>query len=285
MIETLLLSLVIAGQSPATIQIHEGKHWIWYAREDHYREHKASFERFYEYADKAFDYLGDAWGMSPKGKYALLAWEQRGGGFATGNISEVSRLTGKPSPGIGVSYDAFFGSANGVQGYWAYVLITHEMVNLFTGEVVSGGWPVDWWANHRSPFPYMTAVAIEYALKPEVAVHHDRATNDPLVRMFQRLKDQYGWHMFRRAFTAAREDGVNWDRIGANPSPLRTNYVAAYLQIGAPEDIFGVLAKEVPGFDREAAAKIVAARERWRAMPESDERTRLREAFLRGEYE
>ena len=46
--------------------------------------------------------------------------------------------------GIGVSYDAFFNVVHGIKGYWAYVLITHEMVNLFTGQIVSGGWPVDW---------------------------------------------------------------------------------------------------------------------------------------------
>ena len=56
------------------------------------------------------------------------------------------------------------------------------MVNLFSGEVVSGGWPVDWWANHRSPFPLMTAVEIEYALVPQMAVFHERqGRKDPLV--------------------------------------------------------------------------------------------------------
>lgn len=48
------------------------------------------------------------------------------------------------------------------------------MVNLFTGQVVSGGWPVDWWANHRSPFSLMTAVEIAYSrhsLDPCAGVH------------------------------------------------------------------------------------------------------------------
>jgi hypothetical protein len=41
-------------------------------------------------------------------------------------------------------------------------------------QVVSGGWPVDGWADHLSPFPILTAVNIEYALRPEVAVYHAR---------------------------------------------------------------------------------------------------------------
>ena len=127
---------------------------------------------------------------------------------------------------------------NGIKAYWAHILITHEMVNLFTGQVVSGGWPVDWWANHRSPFPLMTAVEIEYALVPQMAVFHERqGREDPLVGMFMHLKDQFGWAMFRKAFRTAIDDGIHWDAFGGNPSALRTAYVAAYLQIGAPEDI------------------------------------------------
>jgi hypothetical protein len=46
------------------------------------------------------------------------------------------------------------------------------MVNLSTGALASGGWPMDWWADHRSPFPLMTAVQIETDLMPKVAVEH-----------------------------------------------------------------------------------------------------------------
>ena len=163
-----------------------------------------------------------------------------GGGFAAGDISEVRAITGKESPGIGCAYDAFSGTANGIKAYWAHILITHEMVNLFTGQIVSGGWPVDWWANHRSPFPLMTAVQIEYALVPHMAVFHERqGREDPLVGMFLQLKDQFGWAMFRKAFRTAIDDGVNWNAFGANPSALRTAYVAAYLQIGGARGYLG----------------------------------------------
>ena len=92
------------------------------------------------------------------------------------------------------------------------------MVNSFTGQIVSGGWPVDWWANHRSPFPLMTAVEIEYSLVPNMAMFHEQqGRTDPLVRMFLQLKDQYGWAMFRKAFRAAIDDGIHWDAFGGNP--------------------------------------------------------------------
>ena len=228
---------VARAQEPRYQMIHEGRHWTWFARADQFKQHKADIAALYDYADKAFDKLCESWGIKPpRDKYTLLVIARTGGGFATGNISEAQAITGKESPGIGCSYDAFFGSANGIKAYWAHILITHEMVNLFTGQVVSGGWPVDWWANHRSPFPLMTAVEIEYSLVPQMAVFHERqGREDPLVVMFLRLKDQFGWAMFRKAFRTAIDDGIQWDRFGANPSSLRTAYVAAYLQVVHPK--------------------------------------------------
>ena len=278
---------VAAARNPPFQKIHEGKHWTWYARQDQFNSHKADISALYDYADKAFDKLCEAWGIKPaQNKYALLVMDRPGGGFATGDIGEVRAITHRRSPGIGCSYDAFFGTANGIKGYWAHILITHEMVNNFTGQMVGGGWPVDWWANHRSPFPLMTAVEIEYALVPEMAVFHDRqGRGDPLVGMFKHLKDQYGWAMFRKAFRAAIADGIHWDAFGGNPSALRTAYVAAYLQIGAPEDISGILEPLVPDYDAQTVKDIVEARSKWVALPKnSSRRQTLKRAFLHGDY-
>ncbi len=278
---------LVRAQNPRYQMVHEGKHWTWFARQDQFNRHKADIAALYDYADKAFDKLCESWGFRPpKDRYTLLVMARTGGGFAAGDISEVRAITRKPSPGIGCSYDAFFGSANGIKAYWAHILITHEMVNLFTGQIVSGGWPVDWWANHRSPFPLMTAVQIEYALVPQMAVFHERqGREDPLVGMFLQLKDQFGWAMFRKAFRAAIDDGIKWDALGGNPSALRTAYVAAYLQIGAPEDITGILQPLVPGYEAQAAKDIVKARSRWSELPEqSPERNGWKAAFLKGDY-
>ena len=135
-------------------KIHEGKHWTWYARHDQFQDHKVEIKALFGYADKAFEKLCESWGLRPPGeKYALLVMPRPGGGFAAGDIGEVRSITGKRSPGIGCSYDAFFGTANGIKAYWAHILITHEMVNLFTGQIVSGGWPVDWGPITAVPSP------------------------------------------------------------------------------------------------------------------------------------
>ena len=276
-----------AAQEAPFLEIHTGRHWIWVARQDQFQAHQADIEALYDYADRAFDALVRDWGVRPpRAQDSLLVYERTGGGFAAGDIGEVHRLTGKESPGIGVSYDAFYNVAHGLKAYWAHAILTHEMVNLFTGQVVSGGWPVDWWADHRSPFPLMTAVQIEYTLAPEVAIHHIRdGLRDPLVGMFLDLKDQYGWNLFRTAFRTAIQDGIRWDAIGGNPSPLRTNYVAAYLQIGAPEDIAPALSRLVPGFDAAVMKDIVRARQVWTALPAgSPRRASLRTAYLKGDY-
>lgn len=288
-----LLLLILLGLFPALtkeegkiVKIYEGKHWIWFARDDQFEKYKEDIEKFYPYADKAFEYLKEAWGLElPLEKYFLLVWPRTGGGFATGDIGEIHSVRGEVSPGIGVSYDAFFNVVNGIRGYWGYVLITHEMVNLFTGQIVSGGWPVDWWADHRSPFPLMTAVEIEFALVPEVAVHHAKQMSDPLCQMFWKLKDQFGWYLFRKAFKMAKEDGINWDRIGENPSKLRTNYVCAYLQMSSPEDLTQYLKGVVPDFDEKMVREIIEARKKWYSLPEdSPQRDQLKKRFLEGEY-
>ncbi len=281
------VTTVAVAKNPPFQKIHEGKHWTWYARQDQFNSHKADIRAMYDYADKAFDKLCESWGLKPaRSKYVLLVMDRPGGGFAAGDISEVRAITHRPSPGIGCSYDAFFGTAYGIKGYWAHILITHEMVNSFTGQIVSGGWPVDWWANHRSPFPLMTAVEIEYSLVPNMAIFHEQqGRTDPLVRMFLQLKDQYGWAMFRKAFRAAIDDGIHWDAFGGNPSALRTAYVAAYLQIGAPEDISGILGPLVPDYDAQAVKDIVKARSKWVALPKkSPKRQELKRAFLKGDY-
>ena len=96
---------------------------------------------------------------------------------------------------------------------------------------------------------------------------------------------KFGWAMFRKAFRTAIDDGIRWDAFGANPSKLRTAYVAAYLQIGAPEDIGGILGPLVPEYDAQAVKDIVRARSMWSALPpESSRRKALKAAFLRGDY-
>ena len=283
----MLLATIGGTSSAQTVKkIHEGKYWNWYAQTDQYEAHKADIEALYDYADQAYAYLADAWGLAPPtARHCLLVWPKTGGGFAAGDIGEISAVQPGPNPGIAVSYDAFFNTDGGIKAFWAYAIITHEMVNLCTGQVVSGGWPVDWWADHISPFPMMTAVQIEYALRPDVAVRHGAQLQGPLEHMFVHLKDQFGWAMFRKAFRAAIEDGINWSLVGKNPSPTLTNYVCAYLELGAPESLHPYLRGVVPDYDANRVADILAARAKWHALPEDNpQRAALKDAYLHGQY-
>lgn len=262
----LLAFVLLFGQaqppSEQLVEIHRGKHWVWYMDKDLFAKHQADVEKFYSYADEAFDRITSSWGLSPEREvYALYIHAKGGFAFATGDIGEVHAVTGKAEPGIGVVYDAFFNEVHGLRGYWGYVLTAHEMTNLLTGQIVSGGWPVHWWADHQSPFPAMTAVQVEYALAPEAAIHHDaQFKGDGLYQMFKSLKDYYGWVMFHRAFAYLREDKVEFGRLGPNPGPVLTNYVAAYLSMGAGETLESYMQGPVPGYDANTVLEIWRAR-------------------------
>ena len=252
--------------------IHRGKHWDLFARPQVFERYRADISRFFDFAEQVFERIEGALGLKfPRRRYNLLVHEYKGkglDGFATGHIRELEGLVKPPAPGIGVIYDAFFNEFAGIKGYWGYVLIAHETVNLYTGQVLGGGWPVDWWADHKSPFPAMVAVELLFDIKPEVAVvHHRLLSRDTLYMAFRRLKSDFGWAMFRRALRYMREDGIVLDRLGKNPSRLRTDYVAAYLVLGASEDITPILVEAGVGtLDPEEALAIARARQELRAL-------------------
>jgi len=67
-----------------------------------------------------------------------------------------------------------------------------------------------------------------------------------------------------------------------NPSALRTAYVAAYLQLSAPEDISGILGPVVPGYDAQAVKDIIKAQSNWSALSSDDSRGKeLKAAYQR----
>jgi hypothetical protein len=281
------LSGINAYAADDIVKVHEGTHFIWYARDGLAREQKAAWEPFFGYADKAIEAIENSWNLTlPEGKFALWVHEMKGqgkDGFAAGDIGEVHDASGSLAPGIGIIFDAFTNKVYDIDGYWGYVLITHETVNLLTGQMVSGGWPLDWWADHKSPFPAMTAVDVERKLVPAVYVHHDaQFENDTLYQMFKDLKDYYGWRMFHRTFDVLKADRIDLSALGPNPGSTLTNYVCAYLEIGAEEPLTDYFKRGgVPDFDRKAVDAIKARRESImdldRSAPEWD-------TFRNGEY-
>lgn len=64
----------------------------------------------------------------------------------------------------------------------------------------------------------------------------------PLVDLFyNRLYGEFGAGIFRTALAGMRNDQIALSKIGGNPSVLRTDYVAAYLSLGAGQNIASLL--------------------------------------------
>jgi hypothetical protein len=179
----------------------------------------------------------------------------------------------------------------GVYSGYAYVLPIHESVNAYTGETVSAGWPYDWWVDHKSPFPLVLGMegcmAIDFAQAATACQNNLLAhSSDRLVLMFESLYATYGPSMFGRAFISARSDGIDWTKIdgGANPSPLLTNYVAAYLTLGARADlspIIGARDTKVQYYTDQMVAEILQARSNLQNISRSDYRW---SQYLQGNY-
>jgi hypothetical protein len=105
---------------------------------------------------------------------------------------------------------------------YCYGIIAHELCNLLTGEKISPGWPTEWWANHRSPFPTMIA---NQALRKIVPQFY-RAWgdyNDPLVVMFDRLYSDFPG-MFPKMFAKMRELRVSLQNV----EDPRLSHIAYY---------------------------------------------------------
>lgn len=157
-------------------------------------------------------------------------------------------------------YNSFSDPVTGasVSGFWGYVLTLHEAINVYTG-LVSGGWPTDWWADHRSPFPNAMDAEIMQAigtaqnnttLLAAATAQNNRFNNqsqnpsgyDSEVAMFEGFYTQFGgFGPYANAFKfAAVEDGISWPSVSGDPNYTGDNdysaqlseYVIAYLQLG-----------------------------------------------------
>ena len=159
-------------------------------------------------------------------------------------------------------------TGNSILGFWGYLIPLHESINLFTG-LLSPGWPTDWWADHRSPFPNAMDVellrsiaakadTLDPAMRSEIAASADLQLHrfaDPAnptrkydreVAMFLDLFDRFGgFASYARAFEyAIGEDRLQWTSVSQvtsfngddNHSENLSEYVIAYLQLGFGTD-------------------------------------------------
>ena len=236
---------MISSQSQSQyILVHSSQYWNWYANEERWNANSQVFQAQSSFPDQVYEKLKEFLGIdpiqeTPDKRFYLLVNEQTGGGFAARHISEIGK-----GPGIAISWDAWTNQFAG-NTYWSHELITHETVNVFTGLILSG-WPVDWWANHRSTFPFMVKLKALEAMGYTDGAQADRERADTLTKMFLDLQTQYGWDLYKQLLKYLADDGwTSWDTLtesgGSNPSILRSSYVAAYLSAAANTNLTDVI--------------------------------------------
>ncbi|MBS7617859.1 hypothetical protein KEJ25_04535, partial [Candidatus Bathyarchaeota archaeon] len=212
------------------VLVYRGKYFDWYAYRSTWDRYNSYYLSQVDYPDRVYEQLVEILGIdilidTPDHRLYLLVNQRTGGAFATWYISEIGK-----GPGIGVAYDAWFNVYSG-KDYWSTERIAHEIVNLFTGQIVAG-WPVDWWADTRSPFPYAIKIVVEQNLGHYDAAEASLKSADPLTKMFLQLMSTYGSNIYSRLLKAIRSDG--WSQwFTPNPSKLLSEYVVAYLPLAA----------------------------------------------------
>lgn len=225
-----LLTVALRLQSDGYVLVYRGKYFDWYAYKSTWDKYKSYYLSQIDYPDQVYEQLVEILGIdiiadTPDHRLYLLVDQRTGGAFATRYISEIGK-----GPGIGVAYDAWFNVYSG-RDYWSVELIAHEIVNLFTGHIAAG-WPVDWWADTKSPFPYAIKIIVERNLGHYDAAEASLRSADPLVKMFLQFMSIYGSDIYSRFLQAIRNDG--WSQwFTPNPSKLLSEYVAAYLSLAA----------------------------------------------------
>jgi hypothetical protein len=200
--------------------------------------HEADVKKFFAFGDFVVGELQNLFGVTPKDLPFTIQVEQVSGGAHTGSDF---------GPGVGVTGDAYYNDLGGVKGFWGYLLTMHELINVWTG-MVSEGWPTDWWADHRSPFPnsmdYQIMLASGMRLDDDnlikaAGIQHERlgvmgkGDFDSEVKLFDDFFTQFGgFPTFARIFKLIQADGVKWTGVAKNPSPLLSAYVIAYVSLG-----------------------------------------------------
>jgi len=232
------------------------------ARFEIYSDTPYSIEWFYQFIENAYGKLQEFFGFEPT-RYLPIRCEIKHG--------QPGGIGGWTAEGrFGVEANPF------TWNRWCLCISVQELVNLFTGSL-SGGWPVDWWADHKSPFPIMASIEAVFALgfKQEAQSHHEDFAKDPLYAWFRRILEANGWPLFQTMFANVRKDGIKWDDIDGNPSKLRTNYTLSYL------DISPLPGDPIPNADNAMIDQICEAHLKLQSIPRGDPRWC---EFLHGNY-
>ncbi len=116
------------------------------------------------------------------------------------------------------------------------LVVPHELVNLMTGGCVTGGWPREWWADDKSPFPRFVATTFMrtqgYAAEADAASDVDVA-NGPTFQLHKTIVESFSWTPYKEMFALFRQLKIN---LGAYSEPLKSAVIAASLiRFGVPQ--------------------------------------------------
>jgi hypothetical protein len=245
-VTTTKTNIAAANVALPTNEIYRTAHWIWFSDPTIYAQNKAYIDPLLNWPETSYVQISQWLGLTlPPGSFD--------GGRRAIYIDSNPGYFGWTSAGnIGISYQVF-----GNVPDWPWIVIPHETANMFTGEGVTGGWPTDWWADGRSPFPAMVAVQVEKAYNVQYWSGHDSAdSNDPQYIMFRdQLLGRFGWSLFQTAFWLMKANGVNLANIHSEYENsnwlalhyLKSNTVAYYLSRAAGVDVSSILAQGTIG--------------------------------------
>jgi hypothetical protein len=230
-------------------EVHRSGNLIWCANPGEWSAHSSDISLFFPFADALLPQIQKDFGITSQQDFYIVV-----------NAPNGYASTPTPyGPGVNVTGDAFYNTNYGIKGFYGYLFIVHEFVNQWTGLAINGGgWPTDWWANHRSPFPNAMDPIILAELGQTDAAKAQKArfvpggdSADVQVPLFTEIFDTFGgWPMLRTFFAMLKNDGMQWQSlrdppnftqqtqfVSGNPSPLLANYVVAYMNLATGADL------------------------------------------------
>jgi hypothetical protein len=242
-------------------EVYRSSKTVWCVEKSVEAKYGAFPKAFFPFGDDVVDQLVALFKVPAEGVYTFEASTPNGGAHTGSECCDL---------GVTVTGDAFYNDGYGAIGFWGYLLSLHEMINDFTGQV-SNGWPTDFWADHVSAFPNAMDWRImetlgtknndKNLLKASVSqkkrFYPGGDSEDPRVGMFDQIFDlpNYGYDGLSRVFGMVRGDKVSWDGLGVeNPDKKRTEYVIAYLSLGAGKPVTPILRAAHVGDGTESGA-------------------------------
>jgi hypothetical protein len=245
------------------VKVYQSSLTEWCVDRNLWNSNSQDISKFFGYGDAVLTQLQSFFPVTPPSQPFIIEVKSPYGGASTGCDFNGGAYCNS------VTGDAYYNVYNDpvtntpVPGFWGYLLTLHEAINVYTG-LISGGWPSDWWADDRSPFPN----AMDYEILQTLGTQQNNATllaaataqkdrfdnsaqnpsgYDPEVAMFVNFYNQFcqgspctGFPAYRRAFGLVVADHISWPSVSADASYTGDNnysaqlseYVIAYLQLG-----------------------------------------------------